>query len=364
MRMTPELDRVIKAGLVDLYNLKYEDGLAKFQSIQEHKEEHPIIAYAIAAAHWWRLSVLVLEPDEKESQAFLDATKECVELCERKMKEDDLTGETHLAIGGVMGLYGRWLVTNRSYVKAYFRGKKAYKYLVEALEINPQLSDANMGKGIFEYYVATLPKVIQVLAFIGTKGDKETGLKQLHDAADNGIYSEVSAKLFLIDIYARGENRPDKSLEIVQTLKEDYPQSPFVKILEIISYYNYGSVEKLEEIATESKRFVAEGIYPSYFKTQVHFAFGIAHMKKKEWKLAEMEFTKAIKVGYTKDAFHSWSILYRGYACDAQGKREEAIENYKEVLNQLRRWESWDNAKNRIKNPFEGTEEDLAKLTL
>ena len=64
---------------------------------------------------------------------------------------------------------------------------------MKALEINPRLVDANMGKGIFDYYVATLPSIVRVLAFIGMGGDKNVGLQELTIAATEGTYSRTAS---------------------------------------------------------------------------------------------------------------------------------------------------------------------------
>jgi hypothetical protein len=45
-------------------------------------------------------------------------------------------------------------------------------------------------------------------------------------------------------------------------------------------------------------------------------------------------------------------------------QREQAKTEYKKVVEGLRRWASQDNAKDRLKNPFRGTDEDLKKLKL
>src|SRR5258706_1716406 len=126
-----------------------------------------MVAFGIASAHWWRISSYVLEADPKESRPCLDAAERCIKLSNAKIKKGDPTGEGHLVLGGALGLRGRWEATNQKWIDAYFSGKKAYKYLSEALKINPSLTDAYIGHGIFDYFVATLPAIIRSLAFVG-----------------------------------------------------------------------------------------------------------------------------------------------------------------------------------------------------
>src|ERR1041384_3106280 len=104
-----------------------------------------MVAFGVATCHWWRISSFVLDADMEESKPFLDAVEQCINLAQEKIKKGDETGEAHLVLGGALGLRGRWEATNRKWWDAYFSGKKAYRYLTKALEINPQLKDAYMG---------------------------------------------------------------------------------------------------------------------------------------------------------------------------------------------------------------------------
>ncbi len=363
-KTSDELDKSIQDGLKHLYNLEFEEADKIFDTLKPYAAEHPMVAFGKASVHWWRLSVYVLETDPQESKAFLDAGNECIRLSKEKIDKGDPTGEGYLTLGGVSGLLGRWQATNQEWMSAYFTGKKAIKYLRKALKINPQMTDANMGLGIFDYYVATLPAVVRVLAFLGSNNDKQVGLKELTTAAYEGTYSRTPSKLFLAEIYSNPENKPDKALEILLELRNEFPLSPFIHMMHFIALYNHQDVGKIRAEATDLQAKVDNGTYKKEFAVQSRFALGVTEFKSKNWDAAIKQFDTGIAAGTVKDPFFTWSHLYRGYCYDALGKRDDAVKNYNSVLKQLRRWGSWDSAKKCLNKPFEPTEENLKKLKL
>jgi tetratricopeptide (TPR) repeat protein len=363
-KIDPSVDRAISAGLHELYNLNFDEALKIFDTVKDQADEHPMVAFGVASVHWWRLSVYVLEADEQESAEFVRTVNRCIELSKKKIDRGDPTGEAYLTLGGAEGILGRWQAANRDYLTAYFGGKRAYKHLRKALKINPQMYDAYMGLGIFDYYVATLPAIVRALAFIGQGSDPKVGLEELKTAADKGRYSNVASSLFLINIYTILENRPDLSLEMLEKMKVDFPTSPFMSTLKIVALYNHGPDESLKNEAAEYMDRVNKGIYRAEFRTQANFNLGIIEFKNQKWDEAVRYFDEALKTGTPKDPFATWAILYKGYALDAAGKREEAVKEYTEVAKMLRRWGSQDSAKARLKKPFTPQDDEMKKLIL
>lgn len=358
-----DLDTVIRSGLHELYNLRFKKALEIFETVKDQADAHPMVAFGIASTHWWRLSVFVLENDPEESRDFLRTVDWCIDVSKEKIRRGDPTGEAHLTLGGALGLKGRWEATNRKWVSAYFKGKSAHAYLTKALKINPGLADAKMGLGIFDYFVATLPAVIRVLAFLGRGGDPKVGIQELQEAAEHGIYARTPAQLFLVDIYAWHEGDHEKAFKILQDLREEFPKSTFMHMLNIIALYNSGDLEKMQQEADLFLERVTNGYYDESFAVQAYFAQGAAQFKQRHWEGAVGWFERAANTK-TKNPWATWAALYRGHALDALGKREQAVKQYRTVLDERRRWGSHDNARNSIQRPFQGTDEELKKLEL
>jgi len=364
MNIPEEVDQVINHAYDDLFNLKFDEAISSFESIQEHAEEHPFVAFALASAHWWRLTIYVLETNKKESRAFLDSAKRTIKICKKKIRAGDPDAEGRLVLGGIMGLLGRWKMENHEWLEAYFKGKKAYKHLKKAVKKNPDLNDAYFGLGMFDYFVATLPSIIQILAFLGVNANKEEGLRQLHLAAEKSNYANIPAKLFLAEIYSIYEDKPEKALKILAALKESTPLSPYIHILQVVALYNYGNLDELKIVSRECLEHAGKEGFGTDFITRGNFALGVTHFKDNQWEAAVKAFDKAIQRKNTIDPFYIWSYLYKGYALDVLGRRKEAVSNYKTVLDHSRRKNSHNKAKAHLKKPFTPDDIELKKLIL
>jgi tetratricopeptide (TPR) repeat protein len=363
-KVSDDLDTRIRAGLNALYNLKFEEAERIFNELKPQEEAHPMVAFGLTSVHWWRLSVYVLESDPKESAPFLKSVQECIRVSKDMVDKGDSTGEGYLCLGGAEGLLGRWEAANRKWMPAYFKGKSAYKHLRSALKANPEMYDANMGLGIFDYYVATLPALVRVLAFLGQSGDKQKGLDELHVGGTQGTYARTPSLLFLVNIYSSLENQPDKALSILADLRKEYPKSPFIQMLTVVALYNHRSVDELAAEAQEFQARVKNGTYPPEFATQADFSEALVYFKKRDWPGALKMFDAAIKAGTVKDPFFTWATLYKGYVLDLLGRRDEAVKQYNDVLSQIRRWGAHDNAELRLKHPFTENDKELTKLIL
>ena len=363
-KVSSDLDAKIRAGLNALYNLEFDDAEKIFIELKPQEKEHPMVAFGLTSVHWWRLSVYVLESDARESQKFLKSVDECIRVSKAMVDKGDTTGEGYLCLGGAQGLLGRWQAANRKWMPAYFTGKSAYKHLRSALKVNPEMYDAYMGLGIFDYYVATLPALVRVLAFLGQSGDKQKGLDELQKAGTDGTYATTPSLLFLVNIYSSLENRPDRTFAILADLRKQYPKSPFIHMLTIVALYNHRPVDDLKTSAREFQERVKDGTYRSAFATQGDFAEGLVYFKQHDWPDALRLFDAAVKAGTVKDPFFTWATLYKGYALDLMGRREEAVIQYHDVLSQIRRWGAHDNAELRLKKPFTEKDKELTKLIL
>ncbi|MFN0117122.1 MAG: tetratricopeptide repeat protein [Elusimicrobiota bacterium] len=361
--ITPEMDHEIKAGLRELYSLEFDKALQIFEPLQGQAEKHPMVAFGLASVHWWRLSVFVLENDEKESKTFLETANKCVELSKKIIKEGDQTGEAHLTLGSVYGLLGRWEATNRNWFTAYLRGKAARKNLSRAIEINPQMVDAYMGLGIFDYYVATLPKVLRILTFLKSE-NPQVGLNELKIASEKGVYTRIAARFFLAGILSGMEKKPQEALHVLQDLRTEFPMSPFVQIVILTTLYNTTDIGAFQKEAQGFLDKIESKNISSFFKCHAHFFKGMSYFKQKKWSDAEGEFKQAIVNGNEYIPFYTWSHLYQGYSLDAQGKRAEALVLYKKVKGFRRRWRSQEFADDRIKKPFQSTDPEMDTLLL
>ena len=84
-------------------------------------------------------------------------------------------------------------------------GVEGRKHLLRCLELDPKMADANLGLGIYNYYVDTLSAMAKVLRFfMGIPGgDKRVGLRQLETAATKGELTQAEARFNMAKKFAQ-----------------------------------------------------------------------------------------------------------------------------------------------------------------
>jgi hypothetical protein len=142
------------------------------------------------------------------------------------------------------GLHDRDLSTARA-------GKKMRSLLLRAMALDPSLTDADLGVGIYNYFVDTLPGIVKFLSmFIGLPGGSRTeGLQQLQLCAERGELGRPEAKFYLAKDYSRGNERQyEKSLHLFAELQQEFPHNPLWPMLIGSLHYRLGRPQKGEEL--------------------------------------------------------------------------------------------------------------------
>jgi tetratricopeptide (TPR) repeat protein len=150
-------------------------------------------------------------------------------------------------------------------------------HLLRALALDPNLTDAYLGLGIYNYFVDTLSTIVKILSiFIGLPGGSRTeGLRQLHLCAEKGELGRSEAKFYLGKDYSRGsEKQYEKSLRLFRELQQEYPRNPLWPMLTGSLNFRLGKLQQGEAIYREVYQRTAGT--NSDVDTAVHHAAGQA----------------------------------------------------------------------------------------
>lgn len=346
-------EKEIKQGLDALFHLDFPTGQAAFEKvITEHPQE--ALGYlGQAIAFWWQSAVELQEQPGQKDKNFLKSLDQTIAASKAMIARGDASGHGHLCLGASYGLRGRKEAAQKQYLKAYLDGKRAYHYQKQALKINPELYDANLGLGIYNYYVATLPKVLRVIAFL-KDGDRQKGLAQLKLASEKGTVTPTAAKLFLLAIYLGPEKKPQEALAVATQLRQRYPQSPLMHLLLLFCLHDAGETQQLAETAQDYTAKIEQGA-PYYKKEDLAKGFffqAMARCKSGAWPEALPFFDQALDHVSPRDPWISWIYLWRGQTHDILGQRELACRDYHAVLKSPKLWNIQDQAKANLKKPY------------
>jgi tetratricopeptide (TPR) repeat protein len=114
---------------------------------------------------------------------------------------------------------------NRATARA---GIHAREHFLRAMQMDPDLSDAEFGLGLYNYYADTLSAIAKVLSFfMGIPGgNKQEGIRQLeHDMAE-GTLTPAAARFYLTLNLHRYDQQYERALAVIGPLVEKYPTNP------------------------------------------------------------------------------------------------------------------------------------------
>jgi len=217
-----------------------------FRQVQQNDPQSPLGYLLEAQAVWWRIyysTANLLDPDvfdvarqgiSPEDSHFSDLTNVAVTRSEIALRAGSDVARNNLYEGMAYalqarldGLRGKDLATARA-------GKKMRACLLEALKEDPNLVDANLGLGIYNYYIDTLPPAIKLLRVLGNVpgGNRELGLEQIQKAAEHGDLVRDEAMFYLAKDCSRDkEKKYKKALEIFEHLARSHPRNSLWALL-------------------------------------------------------------------------------------------------------------------------------------
>ena len=345
-------------GLWWLYHLQYDKALASFDHyIAEHPKD-PAGYFYETATDWWHLAQefeYELPEVQKRFLANADKTIAVAQALHDSSDDDKTQAMALLYWGGAEGLRGRWLVTKRQWVSAYFAGKRGAHYLREAIDKDPTLYDADMGLGIYDYFTDTMSGVQAVLAALLIHGDRVRGLKELQIAIEKAPHARVEAQTFLIEIYNAEEKMPAKALPIAQALHKEFPQSPAMHLMLLSTLYVMKDWDAMLPVAREilEKSEKETPWYTSKTTNAARYCVGVGLLfGKHDLDGAQEQFQKILAGKIDENRWDTFALLREGQILDLRGERDKAMVNYRQVLSRLDTWESHKEASAYLKEPF------------
>ncbi|MCX5783313.1 MAG: hypothetical protein NTW04_02570 [Elusimicrobia bacterium] len=341
-----ELDTLISTGINGIHSLEFAKAEQAFGEILEKYPGQPYGYFGKAMCAWARF-----EYEEEESNPALEKdyeqkTEEAIKKSNEWLKKNPKDAHAHLCVGGIYGLRSRLLVMKHSWLKAYTNGKKGLKHMKEALKLDPELHDAKLGPGMYEYYAGTLPGVIKVLAILFVRGNPETGIKLLKEVKDGGRYTSTAAKLLLIEIFTQTGSKyanPKDALVWAKELTAVYPNHPMIQFVEMVVLYESKKYDELRAQSLEYLKRINEEkpFYKKIYIPRVYMALATSYMAEKNWDEAMKYFEKSaepLKTDKSPNRWSVWAVVRSGNIYDIKGKRDDAVLSYKKALQYEDTW--------------------------
>jgi tetratricopeptide (TPR) repeat protein len=360
--LPPELRDLSKKGIDAIYAVDLPDAQKYFEEALAKYPDHPFPHFGIAMTKWASLEYLEDESNPKLDKEYGDLTDKALDVGRAWVKKHPGDANAYMCLGGMYGLRARLEVLQHRWIKAYFDGKKAISNTRTALKIDPELYDAYLGLGMYEYYAGTLPGVIKILAKLFLSGDAQKGIDMLTVCKDKGYFNALAAKLLLIEIYtttgSQYEN-PELAVKWSKELREAYPGHPQMHFVEIVSLFENKQYGESRKESLDYLKAVEDGkpAYRKRYLPRVLTAIGTTYLAEGSYDQAEDYFTQAAATIKADPALPParwavWAIVRLGNVYDLKGLRAKAVQYYDEARSYKDEWGFSESISTYLKKPF------------
>ncbi|HEJ83153.1 MAG TPA: hypothetical protein ENO25_01165 [Desulfobacteraceae bacterium] len=331
-----EGDRDIVRGIEYLYNWEFDKAEKLFRGIMREKPMDPagyfyysMISWSRMAAGFWT-SEIVREYEERIDQTIY-AAKQIIE----KGNADSFT---YFYLGGALGFKGRFQLMEQKWFSSYLMANEAIKALKRCLAMDPDNRDVLLGLGIYDYYMARFSGVLKFLTYVFLhRGNREAGLRKLHLAADEAVFSSLEAKSVLLYIYLFMESDFRKARPLAEELAERFRNCPRHAYLQGLTYIRLGMIPEYRKVlntlyetgrkkGSETEVSIWEN-WGRYLEVSYHIFYNSYHEAR-----SLLNEILAKRDSENNPYMIAWPLLKMGMIHDLEGRRGKALEYYDRVL--------------------------------
>lgn len=344
-------------GVDAIYDLDLPTARTELATLLKEHPNYPLGLFGQVMIEWARYEYEFEKSNVEQAEVFENIINSSILGIETWLKQNKDEAQAYLALGGIYGVKARFLLANRSYVRAYFTGKKGLKYMNKAVELDPEMYDAYLGKAIYEYYAGTLPAVVKVLAKLVISGNAERGIEYLNLIKNKGRYSANTAKLLLVEIAIQNKkySNPPLAEQYIKEIIAKYPQNPLFRFVAIIAAYQNKNYADVRSGAQDFLNKIGkEPFYKEIYIARSYTALASADMQEGKYQEAVKILEQSIEATKHQEMsrWQLWNISRLAQCYDALGQREKALEIYKSIKNYKEDWGIYDEAKKYLKTPF------------
>jgi len=220
-------DSLVKAGINQIYSIKFTEAEKTFQVLKKEYPKHPSSRFFFAMIDWWE--IILSEENEELDDRFYDKIEETVDFCDEILDDNPDDVDAMFFKGGAIGFRGRLNVMRENWFSAANDGREALPLVEHAYELDPTNVDVKLGFGIYNYLAAVIPErypIVKPVMIFFPEGNKELGLEQLKEAAASGKYSKYEARYILVTFFYYFEKDMDQAEFYSEQLVQSFPNNP------------------------------------------------------------------------------------------------------------------------------------------
>ncbi len=226
-----------------MYSGKLDQAISLARKLESRRPEHPLGYLLEAEVLWWKIYCASAERKYDtvdawthvrgpEDDAYLALADKVARLAEADIRRSD-TAEMEFYAGMGYALRARLLGLRYEKRSAARAGVQAREHLLRCLELDPKMTDAYTGLGLYNYYVDTLSAIAKILRFfMGIPGgSKHVGLQQLQMAAERGELTQTEARFYMAKNLRNYDRDYARAAQAAAPLTSQFPENPVFSVL-------------------------------------------------------------------------------------------------------------------------------------
>lgn len=239
-----------------IYSFDTDAAIAEARRLQAEHSDHPLGYLLEAEVLWWKIWCSSSEfkygmTDARHrrkiaaDQRYLDLAAKASSIATVQLKDRETAemqfyaGMGDAFVARLYGLRGE----NRATARA---GIRAREHFLKAIKLDADLTDAEFGLGLYNYYVDTLSAIAKFLGFFMgiPSGNKQEGIRQLEHAIAEGVLTPDAARFYLALDLHRYDQQYEQALRVIGPLVQRYPSNPLFQLARGDLYAKLGRKEQ------------------------------------------------------------------------------------------------------------------------
>lgn len=344
-------DDATRQGFEDFYNMDYDAAIALFRQERQRYPDDPFVVNHLLAAilakelnregqldatlymgnKFLELKAPPVDPQVKTEIGQL--SQRAFTLTNQQLAKNPKDTDALFARAVARGLATVYsAVIEKKWVGAMREGLGAYHDDEHVLKLDPNYADAKLVVGTFQYIVGSLSWWERSIAFVADMhGSKIKGLALLRQAVAGDGEESIDASTILA-LFLEREGHYDEALSL---FGRDYAAFPhnFIFGLAVADLLNASG--KHDDAIAAYRRLVElgqQGYFPDARVERAAYSLGQALRGKKKYEAAASAFDGAINYPHANPGITGPAALESGEVYDLLGKRDKAVERYRQAL--------------------------------
>lgn len=321
----PEVEREL-AGVVDLfYDMDFDKARAASDALAARHPSHPAGAFYRGVSTYQRWIAEGMRSTDTYRAFELDS--EAAESAAKALMASN-PAEAHYYLGATLGFRARANVARRNFLRALPDGSAAVKHLKKALALDPTLSDARLGMGMFHYFAARMPSGAKPFAYliIGEGADRKLGLSELWSVAETTGIARMEARSVLAVILSKDEEADWEGADrLLAELTARYPHNPIYRLRRAYVAERRGRFDEAVALADPDGKWIGTLHHSVRTPARAWALYRAAESRLLQGRPEEIErWLAALDRLPHPRGMKDWVLLRRANLLDSHGKREEA----------------------------------------